>query len=57
MMHVNVGRLTVGFFPYWIGFSWRYLKSMGRIADCGFLKFVWWPKRSHDIGERSKNES
>ena len=49
MIPVNVGRLTVGFFPYWIGFSWRYLKSMGRIADCGFVKLVWWPKRSDDI--------
>jgi len=42
MIPVNIGRLTIGFFPYWIGFSWRYISSMGRIADCGFVKLVWW---------------
>ena len=39
--HFNVGRLTVGVFWYWIGFSWRKVGGMGRVCDAGFLKFVY----------------
>jgi len=50
--HINIGRYTIGFFPYWIGISWRYLKSMGRILDLGFLKIVRWPaKRPISAGD------
>ena len=41
---INIGRFTAGFFAYWIGFSWRYVGGMGRVIDCGFVKFVIWPR-------------
>lgn len=30
----------IGFFPYWIGFSWRKVGGMGRVVDLGFVKLV-----------------
>lgn len=35
-------RLVIGFFSYWIGFSWRGIKC-ARVLDCGFIKF-WWSR-------------
>lgn len=57
MIHFNIGRLTIGLFPYSIGFSWRYLKSMGRILDFGYLKLVWWPKPSSAAKDCSQTQS
>lgn len=42
MKQISVGRYTLGFFPYWIGFSWRECGPMGRVCDLGFVKFVRW---------------
>ena len=42
MRHINIGkRLTIGFFPYWIGISRRYVKGLGQVLDLGFVKVVW----------------
>ena len=38
---LNVGRFQVAFFPYWIGVSRRYVRSLGQVLDLGFVKIVW----------------
>lgn len=44
MKHINIGRLSIGFFPYSVGFSWRLVGGMGRVLDLGFIKFVLWSR-------------
>jgi len=38
-----VGKLCVGLFNYWIGFSSRKM-GKGHIWDCGYVKFWWMPQ-------------
>jgi hypothetical protein len=40
MRLVRMGRLSIGFFPYWIGVSWRKVGGLGRVLDLGYVKFV-----------------
>ena len=41
MKHFNLGRYSVGLFPYWIGVNRRYVKGLGQVLDLGFVKVVW----------------
>ena len=41
MIAINIGRLGIGLFPYWIGFSNRTLGPRRRVIDAGFIKFMW----------------
>ena len=41
MKHIYIGKVSVGFFPYWIGFSRRYVSCLGQVLDLGFVKIVW----------------